>query len=403
MKTISAFLASALLLAALTGAAVAAGPSEYCFAEADFSQTGSLPDGVLLTTVPASTVGAVRLGSRILRAGDVIPASLFPELRLTPADRPSSDATVVYRPILSGHLAQPTELKIPLLPRTDEAPKASDQELQTYRNMERSGTLTAEDPEGENLTYTIVKEPKRGSVTLDGGEFLYRPQKNKVGKDSFVFTATDSAGNTSNEATVTVEILKPSDKAGYVDMKGDPEQFAATWLKETGVFTGETVVGNLCFCPDKPVTRGEFLAMTMNLLDAKTTAKTVGAAFLDAGETPRWMQPYVATALQNGMIAGIATDGGMVFRPYSAMTKAEAAVMLQNALHLPVEDGQEVFASEAVPAWAERSYQALACAGIRIEPTVSADQLTRRDAAKLLRQVAEYLEDHKDADLPWKR
>ncbi|MFR8332989.1 MAG: Ig-like domain-containing protein [Oscillospiraceae bacterium] len=45
----------------------------------------------------------------------------------------------------------------------------------------------------------------------EDGAFTHTPKKNKVGKDSFSFTATDEAGAVSNEATVTIEILKPLD------------------------------------------------------------------------------------------------------------------------------------------------------------------------------------------------
>ena len=85
------------------------------------------------------------------------------------------------------------------------------------------------------LTYQLVKEPKRGTVELhDDGSFTYTPGKNKVGKDSFVFTATDPAGNVSNEACVKIRILKPADKATYQDMSGDKDAFAAMWLKDQG-------------------------------------------------------------------------------------------------------------------------------------------------------------------------
>ena len=93
--------------------------------------------------------------------------------------------------------------------------------LETYKNIANTGALDARDPEGDTLTYQLVKEPKRGTVELSpDGSFTYTPAQNKVGKDVFTYTATDSAGNVSNAATVTVKIVKPTDRAMYQDLSG---------------------------------------------------------------------------------------------------------------------------------------------------------------------------------------
>ena len=118
------------------------------------------------------------------------------------------------------------------------------------------------DPEREKLTYTVTRQPRRGEVNLrEDGSFLYVPKKNKVGVDSFVYTATDPAGKTSREATVTVTILKPGDAPQYTDTTGTTCSFTAEWLKHTGIFQAEQIAGEPCFQPDKPVTQGEFLTM----------------------------------------------------------------------------------------------------------------------------------------------
>ncbi|MBQ7565771.1 MAG: S-layer homology domain-containing protein [Oscillospiraceae bacterium] len=400
MKKLTAAALAAVMIAALliTGAA-ATEDAAYCFAAEDFAGSETV-DGIYLAAVPSSAVAEIRLGKRQLCSGDVIPSAQLGELALYAEPTAATDATIVFRTISGGHLAQPTELRIPLLQKKNEPPTAEDVKLETYRNMEISGAFKATDPESGALTFTIVKKPSRGEVTVcDNGTFLYTPRKNKVGTDTFRYTATDEKGAVSDEATVTVNILKPSDKTRYIDMQGDPDEFAATWLRECGVFRGETVAGNPCFSPDKSVTRGEFLAMTMALLNSQPTANALSSGFADEADAPAWMQPYIATALQSGMIAGVTSERGLIFRPTASITKAEAAVLLQNTLHLPSAPETAVFASDCVPAWADSSMRALSCAGITIEPTRSADDLTRRDAAVLLRQVAEYLEAHKDAPL----
>ena len=389
-----ALLLSATALAYETG-------TEYCFADSDFS-TNECLEGIFLAEVPAKADGSLYLGSRLLRAGDVVPAELLSSLRLISQDETPGEATMVFFAVSEGHALEPTALKIPIGKKKNEPPTAADSTFETYRNIANTGKLSVTDPEGETFTVNLVKEPKRGTVTFEqDGTFTYTPMENKLGKDSFVYTVTDPAGNTSGEATVTVQILKPTVKPTYADMNGDSGHFAAVWLREKGLFCGEQVAEMSCFQPDKTVTRGEFLSMTMKLLGAEAETEQVSTGFADEKDTPKWLQPYLVTALKTGMISGVTSESGMVFRPTAALTKAEAAVMLQNALGLPQPEDAPVFAdADAAPAWAQSSFEALSCAGIDLSPTLSAEAMTRRDAAMLLYQVST-LVDTGETVFPW--
>ena len=78
----------------------------------------------------------------------------------------------------------------------------------------------------------------------------------------------------------------------------------------------------------------------------------------------------------------------MVFRPNDAITGAEAAVMLQNVLLLPVPASktEEV----AAPAWAQDSVQAMTAGGVCL-PDADAS-VTRLDAAVMLYRVSKLAE-----------
>ena len=304
--------------------------------------------------------------------------------------RPGGNHRLLH--LSDGVLSGVQELKLSILPKEDQPPTAEDGSLETYKNIAGSGTLSAADPEGKPLTYNLVKEPKRGSVELhEDGTFTYTPDKNKVGKDSFTYTVTDSGGNTSEEAKISIEILKPTDKATYADMDGDSDAFYAMWLKEAGLFTGATVGGNLCFEPEKTVSRGEFLVMVMKLVDAQADETGLTSGFSDEAATPVWLQPYIVSALGSGMISGVSSEDGVVFRPEAALSRAEAAVMLQNVLQLPAPTAKTVFSetdAAAVPAWAADATAALSAAGISLGDTAQADAITRREVAKLLYEVS---------------
>ena len=364
--------------------------AQFCFSQDDF--TSAAADGIFLTSVPQETLATVRYGSRVLKAGDALPTEALGDLTLEAKCVTAQEVTIGYCTLSDGVLSGVQELKLSILPKEDQPPTAEDGSLETYKNIAGSGTLSAADPEGKPLTYNLVKEPKRGSVELhEDGTFTYTPDKNKVGKDSFTYTVTDSGGNTSEEAKISIEIRKPTDKATYADMDGDPDAFYAMWLKEAGLFTGATVGGNLCFEPEKTVSRGEFLVMVMKLVDAQADETGLTSGFSDEAATPVWLQPYIVSALGSGMISGVSSEDGVVFRPEAALSRAEAAVMLQNVLQLPAPTAKTVFSetdADAVPAWAADATAALSAAGISLGDTAQADAITRREVGKLLYEVS---------------
>ena len=364
--------------------------AQFCFSQDDF--TSAAADGIFLTSVPQETLATVRYGSRVLKAGDALPTEALGDLTLEAKCVTAQEVTIGYCTLSDGVLSGVQELKLSILPKEDQPPTAEDGSLETYKNIAGSGTLSAADPEGKPLTYNLVKEPKRGSVELhEDGTFTYTPDKNKVGKDSFTYTVTDSGGNTSEEAKISIEIRKPTDKATYADMDGDPDAFYAMWLKEAGLFTGATVGGNLCFEPEKTVSRGEFLVMVMKLVDAQADETGLTSGFSDEAATPVWLQPYIVSALGSGMISGVSSEDGVVFRPEAALSRAEAAVMLQNVLQLPAPTAKTVFSetdAAAVPAWAADATAALSAAGISLGDTAQADAITRREVGELLYEVS---------------
>ena len=364
--------------------------AQFCFSQDDF--TSAAADGIFLTSVPQETLATVRYGSRVLKAGDALPTEALGNLTLEAKCVTAQEVTIGYCTLAGGVLSGVQELKLSILPKEDQPPTAEDGSLETYKNIAGSGTLSAADPEGKPLTYNLVKEPKRGSVELhEDGTFTYTPDKNKVGKDSFTYTVTDSGGNTSEEAKISIEIRKPTDKATYADMDGDPDAFYAMWLKEAGLFTGATVGGNLCFEPEKTVSRGEFLVMVMKLVDAQADETGLTSGFSDEAATPVWLQPYIVSALGSGMISGVSSEDGVVFRPEAALSRAEAAVVLQSVLELPAPTAKTVFSetdAAAVPAWAADATAALSAAGISLGDTAQADAITRREVAKLLYEVS---------------
>lgn len=355
----------------------------YCFTSADFSTSEQPLAGICITQLPDSTSGTVMLGTRVLRNGDILTAEQVAQMTFAPLyTKTDAQACVSYLPIYENRVAEPATMTLAIRGKEDKAPVAQDSAMETYKNLPNDGKLRVMDPEGKELTYTLVRAPKRGDVELrQDGTFCYTPKRNKVGVDSFVYTAADPAGNVSREATVTVQILKPSDAKQYADTMGEECRFAAEWMRNTGLFEGEKVNGQLCFGPEKTVTREQFTAMLVQMLDIPVENEEHAVLSED---TPQWLRPYLAAALRSGLTAGLPENE----ETDAPITGAEAAVILQNALDLTVkQEALETVMEEEqqnVPAWAVSSLRVMADNGVELPVT---ETLTRADVAQVLYQV----------------
>ena len=322
----------------ISAAEVDAG-SVYCFSGADFSGEEEPLSGICITALPDPNAGTVMLGARVLRPGDILTASQVEEMTFLPLDtREDAVAAMSYLPIYSSRVAPETTMTLAIRGREDKAPVAEDSAMETYKNLENTAPLKVNDPENQPMTFTVTRQPRRGTVEIhEDGTFTYTPKKNKTGVDSFTFTATDPAGNVSREATVTVTILKPTDAPQYTDTTGRECSFTAEWMKHTGIFVGETLGSQCCFQPDKPVTRGEFVSMLVNALELNVDEALTFTGYTD--EIPTWLQPYLAAAVRSGLTDGLAQE---TFGAGIAITAAEAEVMIANAT-----DKTEVISQEA--------------------------------------------------------
>ena len=355
----------------------------YCFAAEDFSAEELV--GICITDLPEASAGTVMLGRRVLQPGDILTAGQVAQMTFHPL-RTETDlqAQMSYLPIYKDRVETVATMSIAVIGKTDQAPVAEDSALETYRNLPNEALLKVKDPEGQQMTFTVTRQPKRGSVVIrEDGSFHYTPAKNKVGIDSFTYTAADPAGNVSREATVTVTIIKPTDAAQYTDTAGESCRFAAEWMKNTGIFISESVGGNRCFRPDKDVSRSEFLTMLVSALDLEPDTEVSYTGI--EGDAPDWLKPYLAAAMRSGLLTGIPEAD--VFRADEPINGAEAAVMLQNALDFGrVHETETVSTGEDMaPQWAVEALQILSEHGITLD---AERNLTRGDAAQVMYQVS---------------
>ena len=385
-RTFALILGAALCLCCLAPAVSAA--EVDCDGVYRFSSTELSPEqelqGICVTALPQ---GSLMLGERAIRPGDVLTAEQVDAMTFLPVrSEQDAEAALEYLPVFAEGVGPAAVMTFSIRGKTNKAPAAEDFTMETYKDLPVEGALKVADPEGEAMTFRLTRKPKRGDVELRAdGSFTYTPRKHKVGVDSFVYTATDASGKVSREATVTVTILKPSDAPQYTDTASLDCRFEAEWMKNTGIFVGETVDGNLCFGPDEEVTRGEFTAMLVKALDLLEADAPDYTGYPD--QIPGWLRPYVAAAVRSGATAGL--PDREVFGADEPITGAEAAVMLQNLLGLEA-DSVSVSTEEAVPAWAVSALEAMSSQGMALSP---AEPLTRAEAAKILYRASQMTTD----------
>ena len=251
-------------------------------------------------------------------------------------------------------------------------PIAENFSLTTYRDVAVSGTFSAVDPEGDPLTFRVTKNPARGAITFaeeGSARFTYTPYENKTGKDSFTYVAEDGEGNVSQPAVVSIKIQKPDTKVTYSDMAGNPA----------------------------PVTREEFLAMAMDVVELETLPEATMTGFADDDSISVWAKPYVASALRAGMVQGSGGDGdGAGFAPDRVITQTEAAVMLNRLLQVSDVAATGALSQDAAPAWAYQSVVNLEAVGV-LNPEEDGSlslspSLTRAQAAEMLLSALEVLD-----------
>ncbi|MBT4945810.1 MAG: tandem-95 repeat protein, partial [Candidatus Marinimicrobia bacterium] len=88
----------------------------------------------------------------------------------------------------------------------NDVPETSDTSLSLDEDQTAMGTLDASDNDGDVLTYTLVTNPSHGVVVLnsENGVYMYTPESNYTGVDSFTFKVNDSLVDSS---TATASIM----------------------------------------------------------------------------------------------------------------------------------------------------------------------------------------------------
>ena len=89
----------------------------------------------------------------------------------------------------------------------NKAPVVMDRSLEVNEEGSVSITLTGSDEDGDDLTFTVVSQPKNGALSGTAPNLTYNPKANYSGSDSFTFKANDGSGD-SKTATIMINVIK---------------------------------------------------------------------------------------------------------------------------------------------------------------------------------------------------
>lgn len=274
-------------------------------------------------------------------------------------------------------------------------PIAQEIKAETYVEIPIEIWLQAMDTDNDIVLYQLTEEPRLGTANIQGNILSYSPGA-KAGKDKFSYTVVDAEGNTAQAAQITIEVQKNRAKLTYSDMVGNPAHYAAIYLAEKGIMTGESIGGCSFFRPTQTVTRSEFIAMAASIaeLPIEPTDQTDFAD--DAGLSP-WAKPFVSTAAASGLVNGYQTTGGLnEIRGQNPITLAEASVVVNNLLTESMDGLQFTLAdTHSDMDWARSAISSLDRLDI-LSPltTMQSDDspITRQDACEMLYRAMRLME-----------
>lgn len=390
------------VLAARTDVAVSAMVgNDVTFTADTFARGMNLSEVKYLTvmSVPSEADGELLLGSTRIAAGQSLAAANLPSVVFRPANDEIARASFTFT--VNGGTV-PMTCNLFLLSEKNYAPTVSVAaglmlDRVTYRNVALHGTLAAQDPDGDALTYEVVSYPQKGSVTMIDaakGKYVYHPNKGYVGSDSFSYVARDPYGNYSASATVSLRIEVAGTSVNYVDL-AEAQVVSAIAVTEAGVMSGSQIGNQYYFDPDKGVSRVEFLVMAMNAVGITEVPACEQTEFADDADIPKTMKGYVAAAQKTGIANGTQADGVLTFQPNEFLTRAEAAVILEKLLEAkPNAESVPTFADTSeIPTWAEDAVLTLSSVGVMTATDGNISPLsaiTRAQTAELLAAAMRY-------------
>lgn len=356
----------------------------------DTTLQGGAVSAITVTSLPPVTEGKLFLGHSEVTVGQVIARETLSFLSFTPNEGIRQSSFEFIPATESGNSGYTLRCMLSVTDTVNCCPAGTKSitAVSTHESLTLTGTLTAEDPEGERLCYEILNYPDHGTLMLDAGSgnFSYTPDEDFVGEDTFTWRAQDIHGAFSEPALTEITVREITTGYLFADVDHTNLQSAALRVTEKGLMGGEAMGGRHYFHPERSLTRAAFVAILMDAADIECPEAT-DTGYADDAQIPMGMKGAIKYAKEQGWLGDAES-----FRPSDPITRAEAAKIAAAVLNLSapgyseaVEDFQDipVDAADALYAIYEGGYISTLSDGT-LAPL---GELSRGDAAKFFSKI----------------
>jgi hypothetical protein len=142
------------------------------------------------------------------------------------------------------------------------APTANNQTVGTNEDTAVSFTLSGSDPDGDNLTFAVIADPGKGSVSCNGASCTYTPSPNVHGTDTIGWRVTDTS-NVSADATATITIASVNDPPTAASRAASTNEDTAVAITVAAAdIDGDNLQWDLLVAPGRGVLSGNLPNVT---------------------------------------------------------------------------------------------------------------------------------------------
>jgi hypothetical protein len=272
------------------------------------------------------------------------------------------------------------------------APTAQTCSVSAKEGISVYGSLSASDPDGDEITYHVAALPENGKLSLsEDGAFIYTANEGSASRDSFSYYVCDRYGNRSQTAVVSINTTKNTSGIIYTDLEKSEYALPAVILAEKGALVGEKLGDEWIFSPEKTVSRADFLMMAMKMCDMDTALLSANqSGFADSDTFTATQNRYISAAAGMGLVIGLDTENGRCFCPNEPITSEQASTLLGRiAEYKELSFGKSVAASiDEDGVISDDGLAMLASVGLVMSEDRKTE-LTRADVACLLYTLTE--------------
>lgn len=315
--------------------------------------------GIVITSLPSADCGKLMLNGKEVALYDTISKTQLTDLSFESSSYAQQNASFSFRAFdAQDFVSEGSTVTMVLDGNEPEEPTG------------HTVTVFAAVPISETLatkgTVVIDSMPTLGTLAVEGTRYTYTPYLGKTGNDEFTFHVEDETGLASSSATVALKIASSDTVNYYDDLEGHWAHHAALTLTKSGILSGRTVGDVHLFDPNQTVSRGEFLMMAIKVAGVEDLPVVENTGLADDADIPSYLKGYVAYGLEHGILSGETTDAGLCFQAGAAITRSQAAAVLDRALSLTDAPYDLTTYSDAdqIPVWSAQGLSNLQARGI---------------------------------------